>query len=448
MIVYKTYIMLKMFIKLYDGTQLDIFDVKDIVKYSKQIKRINIDYFTNDCNEYFNMNDLIYATKLKVLSFNMMEVQNMNLLSHFDKLFSLELYGCYTQTHIPNNKLHVLICNGSCKESTITKIPFSINFTRIDITDFSLTSINELENCVNLLSLNISRNKITSLTPLRKCRKLQLLSCNDNQLTSLKGIETCINLYEIFCGNNKIDSLIPLHKCIKLRHLTCNKNELTSLNGIQNCNNLTIICCSNNHIKSLNRIQTCINLETLRCDGNFIRSLYPLENLTKLDFVDCKRNFIVNVPQFSNHSFYLDCDIQVFECITNENILEKINRFIEGIYNDTPFCYFTDKRIQQHIPNLLLFKYDEFISSKYFNDNKLNIIIKYNLTQFYKDVFKKQQMTTKECPVCFNNEFNDYIQCPNKHIICRECFECVYSKKTCDICKTDYDVQNMFYVKY
>jgi transposase-like protein len=132
----------------------------------------------------------------------------------------------------------------------------------------------------------------------------------------------------------------------------------------------------------------------------------------------------------------------------NEQItMEELHKIVKKRYEYTPFCYFTDNRIQYHIDNLLLYKYDEFIDSKYFNDNRLDIVIKYNLTQFFEDMFRKIHDTDNDCSICMGIDFNEYLQCPNKHVICKECFKCLINKKECCVCRTNYDIQTMFYIK-
>jgi Leucine-rich repeat (LRR) protein len=74
-------------------------------------------------------------------------------------------------------------------------------------------------------------------------KELTKLTCYTDKLTSLEGIENCINLKELHCWNNQLTSLKGIDKCINLEYLYCNKNQLTSLNGIENLSKLTYLYC-------------------------------------------------------------------------------------------------------------------------------------------------------------------------------------------------------------
>ena len=52
-------------------------------------------------------------------------------------------------------------------------------------------------------SLVCSNNQLTSLEGIENLINLQVLSCSENQLTSLEGIENLVNLKELYCTNNQ-----------------------------------------------------------------------------------------------------------------------------------------------------------------------------------------------------------------------------------------------------
>jgi Leucine-rich repeat (LRR) protein len=85
----------------------------------------------------------------------------------------------------------------------------------------------------NVIELDISSSNIESLGNLENLINLDSLNCCDNQLTSLKGIENLVNLKKLFCCYNKLTSLEGVEKLIKLRELSCKNNQLTSLEGVE-----------------------------------------------------------------------------------------------------------------------------------------------------------------------------------------------------------------------
>jgi Leucine-rich repeat (LRR) protein len=96
---------------------------------------------------------------------------------------------------------------------------------------------------------------------LNRQNKLTSLYCCNKQLTSLEGIENCINLKELHCWNNQLTSLKGIDKCINLEYLYCNKNQLTSLNGIENLTKLKELWCDD--LEDINKYKDKIKKITI-----------------------------------------------------------------------------------------------------------------------------------------------------------------------------------------
>ena len=79
-----------------------------------------------------------------------------------------------------------------------------------------------------------------------KWREIKGISCENNQLTSLEGIENLVNLRSLYCYNNQLTSLKEIENLVNLKILYCSRNQLTSLEGIENLVNLKYLYCYNN----------------------------------------------------------------------------------------------------------------------------------------------------------------------------------------------------------
>jgi Leucine-rich repeat (LRR) protein len=101
-----------------------------------------------------------------------------------------------------------------------------------------------------IIELDCSYNQLTSLEGIENLVNLEGLYCSDNQLTSLEGIENLINLKELICSNNQLTSLEGIENLIHLKGLYCSDNQLNSLEGIENLINLKKLWCSNNQFSN------------------------------------------------------------------------------------------------------------------------------------------------------------------------------------------------------
>ena len=95
-----------------------------------------------------------------------------------------------------------------------------------------------------------------------KTKQLALteLRCASSNLTSLDGIENLINLETFDCSYNKISSIEGIENLVNLTYLDCSHNELTSLKGIEKLSKLELISYSDNKLKyKSNEFEDIIN---------------------------------------------------------------------------------------------------------------------------------------------------------------------------------------------
>jgi Leucine-rich repeat (LRR) protein len=72
------------------------------------------------------------------------------------------------------------------------------------------------------------------------------LDCSVNHLTSLEGIENLVNLERLYCFNNQLTSLEGVENLVNLKYLYCGYNQLTTLEGLENLANLKYLYCKKN----------------------------------------------------------------------------------------------------------------------------------------------------------------------------------------------------------
>lgn len=102
---------------------------------------------------------------------------------------------------------------------------------------FDLGCIGE---CVNLVYLDLSSNKLSSVMALRKLNCLESLDVSSNRLAALSGLERLESLSRLnISGNflNSVDTLLPLTKLEKLKTLILKDDEknLTNPFYASNC---------------------------------------------------------------------------------------------------------------------------------------------------------------------------------------------------------------------
>ena len=132
--------------------------------------------------------------------------------------------------------------------------------------------------------LHCSSNQLTSLEGIENLVNLQVLYCSYNQLTNLKGIENLANLQILFCYNNQLTSLEGVENLVNLQELYCYNNQLNSLKGIEKLANLQQLYCFNNQLTSLEFGDFSIEAFEIGIDETDLR------RFKKLNFLGCAKN--------------------------------------------------------------------------------------------------------------------------------------------------------------
>ena len=285
-----------------------------------------------------------------------------------------------------------------------------------DIEIQSLKEINEKGIATQIKELYCWNNQIITLKGLEKCVNLQKIDCSGNQLTTLEGIENCRILQRLYCNFNQLETLEGLEKCVNLQRLYCVHNKLETLKGLDNCRILQKIDCNYNKLTTLKGLEKCVNLQGLCCDNNKLITLelkHMLGLLTVDFYVDVSTSNITVI-----HRTYI-CKL--------DHLYDNIDKYKERI--------------------LIENDYDNFKQCQYFKDHKKEFVEKYNLVEFYDEIYLINQNTEEYCSICIDDTFELYIRCVNGHVICEECYELCQNKRECCVCRVEYEIKDMYYSK-
>jgi len=278
----------------------------------------------------------------------------------------------------------------------------------------SLKEINERGIGDQIKELNCVGSQLKTLKGLDKCVNLRSLCCENNQLKTLEGLEKCINLQELFCDYNHLRTFKGLENCVNLREFNCPYNKLKTLKGLENCVILRKINCHDNRLRTLEGLEKCKNLQELNC-------VYNLVGYNDIDGL------------MNNRSYNITKNLIEFKKLYMKMTTEEMD-----IYHD--YLKGKEKILIKH-------NYDNFKKCQYFLDHKKELVERYNLVEFYNEIYLKKQKTVEGCAICCDNKFIQYIKCQNNHVICRECYDLCQNKRLCCVCRNEYQIKNMYYEK-
>lgn len=149
---------------------------------------------------------------------------------------------------------------------------------KMDLSVNGIADINPLKDCVNLIKLNVSKNKIKNIG----------IFATDEAFPNLKWLDVSANKFTSF----------PAFKVPKLEYLDISYNKLEKVDeGWQTHERLRIVKCVDNKFKNLAVFKNLPALEELNMTSNMVSTLTGELALPKLRKLNLKRNKISKVEE-------------------------------------------------------------------------------------------------------------------------------------------------------
>jgi len=196
----------------------------------------------------------------------------------------------------------------------------------------------ECKNAENILSFDLSHNKITEIKGLG-LTNLQRLWLNNNRITDIVGLglNHLTNLQKLYLDDNQIIKIKGLDHLTNLETLWLDRNQITEIKGLDHLTNLKTLWLGGNQITEIKGLDHLTNLKTLWLDGNQItevpNSIMNLRNLQHV-IIECKINHIIrrflarnNIK--SNNTTYADG-----QNVHDSQIVKSVQKSIYAIIQD------------------------------------------------------------------------------------------------------------------
>nr|AKB95220.1 leucine rich repeat family protein [uncultured bacterium] len=139
---------------------------------------------------------------------------------------------------------------------------------------------------------------ITNPTP-TDLRSLKSLTATGG-IVDLTGIEPAVNLVTLQLSGNRIRDLKPLSKLTRLEHLSLSSNKISDIRPLSKLTNLVFLDLHRNKIADVSPVAGLTKLLTINFHINRISDLSPVANLTKLVFADFHNNRITDIAPMSD----------------------------------------------------------------------------------------------------------------------------------------------------
>ncbi|MFX1470275.1 MAG: leucine-rich repeat protein [Promethearchaeota archaeon] len=171
----------------------------------------------------------------------------------------------------------------------------------------SITQIERLDKCVNLLNLSLSFNQIKEIDGLENLKELVFLELSHNHINEIKGLDELKNLKELSLHTNHIRTIEGLDWLSQLEYLDLRSNHIEKIENLENLSNLKVLLLSNNEIQKIEGLDNLKNLEKLVLGhpmgdhhSKKITKIENLDNLRNLRHLEIWEESITKYENLSN----------------------------------------------------------------------------------------------------------------------------------------------------
>ena len=184
------------------------------------------------------------------------------------------------------------------------------NFTQIldfNVSNNKIPSIDCVAKMPYLIRIDASINELNDMDVFNnpdRFKYLQVLNLKQNKIHSLPEMQAD-NLLSLDLSENKIKDCSKFKGLIKLKKLNLSNNRISSLEGIANCPELDVLYLNTNRISDLKGLENFPNLRKLRLRQNKLEKFDFVPNLPNLQKLAISENQIKDNVQFSLLKFPL-----------------------------------------------------------------------------------------------------------------------------------------------
>lgn len=196
------------------------------------------------------------------------------------------------------------------KISSIEGLQYCTNLKTLDLDYNSISDISPLKNLTNLQTLYLIGNKISDISYLSALKDLNVLFLINNEISDLTPLKNLTNLNFLEVNSNKFTDYSPILSLTNLSNLFLEHNNIDDISGLSSLTNLVKLDLAGNNIQDISSLKSLTKLQTLYLNGNYVYDVSPLKDLKNLVSLDLSLNYIYDIAPLYNLSSLENLDLE------------------------------------------------------------------------------------------------------------------------------------------
>ncbi|CAL6071930.1 Sec7_domain-containing protein [Hexamita inflata] len=188
-----------------------------------------------------------------------------------------------------NNKIrsinfvnHLKLTKLSLKQCLNVTFDYFCNITTLHVIDSELTKLDGIQQMVQLIELNLSKNKLQNASLLAHLTNLETLYICENSFEDLQCLQTLVQLTSLDASNNK----------------------LLKVDGIQYMMSLQKLSLNNNQLIDATLLGTLEKLKSLNLQSNSLLEVDFITKIKELEYLSLRYNKIYHTEALKQHKNY------------------------------------------------------------------------------------------------------------------------------------------------
>ena len=179
--------------------------------------------------------------------------------------------------------------------SDVTALEQAVNLVTLDLSDNRISDVAAFMHLTALEELFLDRNSVSDVTALGHLTSLAYLWLSNNRIADVTALGRLESLRELRLGNNSISDVAPLAKLASLAGLHLNDNNISDVTALGGLAALQELNLDGNSIADVAALGRLTRLRQLWLNGNAISDVTALGNLVRLKGLDLGNNSISDV---------------------------------------------------------------------------------------------------------------------------------------------------------
>lgn len=155
---------------------------------------------------------------------------------------------------------------------------------------------------VNISVVNAKGKQIKSLQGLEKCKSLQSIDLENNEIEDVGPLKELKLLISLYLGKNKIKNIEALADLTALQLLWIQDNQIEDVAPLANMKPMGSLDLSNNRIKNVAPLASLVKVHALYLPNNPIADFKPLSALKNLERLDLRGTGLSDLSPLAEHT--------------------------------------------------------------------------------------------------------------------------------------------------